>query len=525
MTVKIFDTTLRDGEQSPGVNLNAEEKLRIAQQLARLQVDVIEAGFPISSSGDFEAVRGIAEKVSGSVIAGLARASDEDIDRAWEAVKPADRPRIHTFIATSPVHMEHKLQKTPEEVLQDAVQAVKRAKSYCEDVEFSAEDAFRSDKDFLCRLFTAVIEAGATTINIPDTVGYATPEEFRSFVKYISAYVENISQAEISVHCHNDLGLAAANSLAALDAGVTQIECAVNGIGERAGNAALEEIVLALHTRKEKYDQKTSLNLQEIHRTSRLVSNLTGMEVQPNKAIVGENAFAHEAGIHQDGVLKERTTYEIMDASTIGLEENKIVLGKHSGRSAFREKLKELGYNLDEEQLNSAFQKFKELTDRKKEISSLDLEAIVEGQLLQTGDILELKKLQITTGTGISTATVHMEKCGDKVLESACSEGGPVDAVYRTINAVSGWSPSLRLFKIDAITGGKDALAHVTVKIENDIEKECGAGHQKDRDGVYLGRGVSTDTLKASALAYINATNRLLTDLEDPSHPECKEDE
>ena len=504
MTVKIFDTTLRDGEQSPGVNLNVEEKLRIARQLEKLKVDVIEAGFPVASEGDFAAVKKIAEEITGPTIAGLARANSGDIERAWEAVRPAEKPRIHTFIATSPVHMEYKLEKTPEEVRQQAVEAVRLAKSYTEDVEFSAEDAFRSDKDYLCRLFQEVIAAGATTVNIPDTVGYATPQEFGDLIAYIRNNVENISEAEISVHCHDDLGMGVANSLAAVENGAVQIECAVNGIGERAGNAALEEVALSLYTRGDYYQRETSLNLEEIHRTSRLVSNLTGMNIQPNKAVVGENAFAHESGIHQDGVLKERTTYEIMDASTIGLEENKIVLGKHSGRSAFREKLKDLGYELDAEELNDAFTRFKELTDRKKEITNLDLEAIVEGQLVQGEQVLELKKVQVTTGLGISTATVHMEKAGEKVLESACSEGGPIDAAYETINRITGHDCKLRLFKIDAITGGKDALGHVTVKIENK------AGSDKDNKDVYLGRGVSTDILKASTLAYVNATNRML---------------
>ncbi len=504
MTVKIFDTTLRDGEQSPGVNLNVEEKLRIASQLEKLQVDIIEAGFPVASEGDFTAVKKIAEQISGPTVAALARASSGDIERAWEAVKPAEKPRIHTFIATSPIHMKHKLEKTPEEVKQQAVEAVRQAKSYTEDVEFSAEDAFRSDRDYLCQLFQEVIAAGASTVNIPDTVGYATPQEFGELVAYIKNNVSNISKAEISVHCHDDLGLATANSLAAVEKGAVQIECAVNGIGERAGNAALEETVLALYTREDYYQREISLNLEEIHRTSRLVSNLTGMDIQPNKAVVGENAFAHESGIHQDGVLKERTTYEIMNASTIGLEENKIVMGKHSGRSAFREKLKDLGYELEEEKLNDAFTRFKELTDRKKEITNLDLEAIVEGQLVQGEQILELKKVQVTTGLGISTATVHLEKSGEKVLESACSEGGPIDAAYETINRITGHDCELRIFKIDAITGGKDALGHVTVKIENK------AGAKGDNKGIYLGRGVSTDILKASTLAYVNATNRML---------------
>jgi len=506
MTVKIFDTTLRDGEQSPGVNLNEEEKYRIARQLEKLGVDVIEAGFPVASGGDFRAVRRIAGELEGPTVAALARTNKGDIDRAWEAVKPAENPRIHTFIATSPVHMEYKLDKSPEEVLEAAVEAVERASGYTDDVEFSAEDAFRSDRDFLCRLFEKVIAAGATTVNIPDTVGYATPEEFGGLVAHINNNVSNIDRAEISVHCHDDLGLAAANSIAAVNNGAQQVECAINGIGERAGNAALEEIALALYTRRDYFQEESTLQLDEIHRASRMVSHLTGMEVQPNKAIVGENAFAHESGIHQDGVLKERTTYEIMDAGTIGLEENKMVLGKHSGRSAFRQKLDEMGYELDEEQLNAAFKRFKDLTDRKKEITTLDLEAIVEGELVQSGEELELKKVQVTTGMGISTATVHMEKCGEKKLESACSEGGPVDAVYQTINRIIGRDVRLRLFKIDSITGGKDALGHVTVKVENN-----GRSSAEEKE-IYLGRGVSTDILRASADAYTEAVSKMLAD-------------
>lgn len=497
MGVKIFDTTLRDGEQSPGVSLNVEEKLRIAQQLARLKVDVIEAGFPIASEGDFAAVQKIAQEVKGPVIAALARTSFPDIDRAWQAIQEAEKPRIHTFIATSPIHMEFKLQKSPEEVLQSAVKAVERAKTYTDDVEFSAEDASRSEREFLCEIFTAVIEAGATTINIPDTVGYATPGEFGELVKYIYDNVSNIDQAEVSVHCHNDLGLAVANSIAALENGATQVECAVNGIGERAGNAALEEIALALNTRQDYYDDRTNLELQEIYRTSKLVSQLTGMDIQFNKAVVGKNAFAHESGIHQDGVIKERTTYEIMDARTIGLEENQIVLGKHSGRHAFRDKLKELGYELDDEELNKAFKRFKELADRKGEITGLDLEAIVEDQFGQSLQVMDLKLLQITTGNGLSTATIHMEKQGEKILKSVCSEGGPIDATYEAINQAADLDCQLVIFKIDAITGGKDALGHVTVKVEY-------------QDDVYIGRGVSTDIIKASAVAYNNALNKIL---------------
>ena len=497
MGVKIFDTTLRDGEQSPGVSLNVDEKLRIARQLARLKVDVIEAGFPIASEGDFQAVKKIAEEVEGPVIAGLCRANPKDVERAWEAVKAAKKPRIHTFIATSPIHMEYKLRKRPEEVLENAVAAVKQAKSYTDDVEFSAEDASRSDRDFLCEIFEAAIEAGATTINIPDTVGYSTPAEFGELVKYVRENVPNIDQAEISVHCHNDLGLAVANSIAAIENGAVQVETAVNGIGERAGNAALEEVALALNTRQDYYGLTTDLDLKEIYRTSKLVSQLTGMDIQFNKAIVGKNAFAHESGIHQDGVIKERTTYEIMDATTIGLKENKIVLGKHSGRHAFRDRLDEMGYELSDDAINKAFKRFKDLADKKNDITSLDLEAIVEDQFGQGPEVLELKRVQVTTGDGISTATLHVELEGEKILESACSEGGPIEAVYDGINRAAGVDCELLIFKIDAITGGKDALGNVTVKLENDGE-------------VYIGRGVNTDIIKASAIAYKNAVNKIL---------------
>ncbi|GAB6099898.1 2-isopropylmalate synthase [Halanaerocella petrolearia] len=500
MGVKIFDTTLRDGEQSPGVSLSVKEKVEIAKQLAKLEVDVIEAGFPIASPGDFKAVKKIAQEVSGPVVAGLARATKGDIDRAWEALQEAEKPRIHTFIATSPVHMEYKLKKEPEEVLDAAVKAVEYAKSYTEDVEFSAEDAFRSNKDFLCDIFEAVIKAGATTINIPDTVGYATPEEFGGLISYIKDNVSNIDNAVISVHCHNDLGLAVANSLAAVDNGAQQVECAVNGLGERAGNTALEEIALSLNTRYDYFSDQTSLNLKEIARTSRLVSHLTGMPIQPNKAIVGQNAFAHESGIHQDGVIKERTTYEIMDAQTIGLKKNKIVLGKHSGRHAFREKLEQLGYKLDQDELDSAFKRFKDLADKKKEITNLDLEAVMEDEISQPPNIYQINLLQVTSSNGLATATLQMNREDEVVNESACSEGGPIDAVYEAMNRITGLDCKLANYNIDAVTSGKDALGEVIVKLEY-------------QDELYIGRGVSTDVIEASAKAYNNAVNKVAADL------------
>ncbi|MFO7820202.1 MAG: 2-isopropylmalate synthase [Halanaerobacter sp.] len=499
MSVKIFDTTLRDGEQTPGVSLNMKEKLEIAKQLDRLQVDVIEAGFPITSEGDFKAVKKIAQEVSNPIVAGLARATKKDIDRAWEALKEADKPRIHTFIATSPVHMEYKLKKEPEEVLEIAVEAVEYAKSYTDDVEFSAEDASRSDKDFLCEIFEAVIDAGATTINVPDTVGYATPNEYGDLIAYLKENVPNIDRAVISVHCHDDLGMATANSISGVENGAQQVECSINGLGERAGNTSLEEVALALDTRKDYYEDTTDLKLDEIARCSRLVSHLTGVQVPPNKAIVGENAFAHESGIHQDGVIKERTTYEIMDAQTIGLKENKMVLGKLSGRHAFKQRLEELGYDLEQEDLDSAFKRFKNLADRKKNITSLDLEAIMEDQMSQVSETYHINLLQVTSSSGLATATVQMEKDGDKINQSACSEGGPVDAIYDAMNEVTGLDCKLKDYNIDAVTSGKDALGEVIVKLD----------YQSD---IYIGRGVSTDVIEASAKAYNNALNKILVE-------------
>ncbi|MEN6351599.1 MAG: 2-isopropylmalate synthase, partial [Syntrophomonas sp.] len=399
--IYLFDTTLRDGEQSPGVSLNVEEKLEIAQQLARLGVDVIEAGFPIASPGDFAAVQKIAQVVKGPVIAGLSRATRGDIDRTWEAVKDAESPRIHTFLASSDIHLKYKLQKSREEMLEQAVEAVKYAKKYCSDVEFSAEDASRSDMEFLYRVIEAVIKAGAVVVNLPDTVGYAIPEEHGEFIKNVMERVPNVDQAIISVHCHNDLGMAVANSLAAITNGARQVECAVNGIGERAGNASLEEIIMALYTRKSFYGKNINVNYNEIYRTSRLVSSLTGMHVQPNKAIVGKNAFLHEAGIHQDGVLKERSTYEIMSPQLVGVNSSNLVLGKHSGRHAFKDRMEELGYVLQDEELDKAFVKFKDLADKKKTVTSDDLEALIKDQVWAIPERFSLKYVHISSGTTI----------------------------------------------------------------------------------------------------------------------------
>lgn len=497
--VRIFDTTLRDGEQSPGVNLNAQDKLDIAKQLQKLGVDIIEAGFPIASVGDFEAVKNIAEKVRGVTIAGLARTSFADIDRAWEALKNADQARIHTFIATSDIHLKHKLRMSRAEVLEAAVAGVRRARQYTSDVEFSAEDAFRSDLDFLCQVLAAVISAGATTVNIPDTVGYATPTEFGEFIRDIKERVPNIDQAVISVHCHNDLGMAVANSLAAVITGAQQVECAVNGIGERAGNASLEEVVMALYTRQSFYNKSTGIKKDELYRTSRLVSNLTGMKVQPNKAVVGKNAFAHESGIHQDGVLKERSTYEIMNPEMIGLNINNIVLGKHSGRHAIKDRLTELGYSLSDEEIDKTFVKFKALADKKKEIKDEDLSAIVENEVLTVPETYKLDYLHISSGTQmIPTATVRLTGGDEKLEEAACGDG-PVDAVYKVIDKIVGFTSTLLLYNLHAVTEGKDALGEVTVKIRPNGAKNS-----------FLGRGVSTDILEASAKAYLNAVNKIV---------------
>ncbi len=498
--VYIFDTTLRDGEQSPGVSLNAGEKLQIARQLARLGVDVIEAGFPISSQGDFEAVQMIAREVKGVTVAGLARTGFSDIDRAWEALKVAEQPRIHTFIATSDIHLQYKLRMSREQVLEAAKDAVKRAKGYTSDVEFSAEDASRSDLEFLCRVVEVAIDAGAKVINIPDTVGYASPDEFARFISAIRAGVKGIEKVVLSVHCHDDLGLAVANSLAAVNVGANQVEGAINGIGERAGNAAIEEVVMALYTRKDQFKKYTNVKTEEIYRTSRLVSTLTGMVIQPNKAVVGKNAFAHEAGIHQDGVLKERTTYEIMNPVMVGISHSNLVLGKSSGRHAFRNRLEELGYVLSNEELQKAFVRFKDLADRKKEITDHDLEAIVEEEMRLVPTTYSLAYMHISSGTTIvPTATIGLLKGEEKLDEAACGNG-PVDAICNAVDKVTGMNCTLLNWGIQAVTSGKDAIGEVTLKIT------------ADGDQVYVGRGISTDILEASAKAYVNAVNKLLWD-------------
>lgn len=495
--IEIFDTTLRDGEQTPGISLNVKEKLEIARQLEKLSVDVIEAGFPIASKGDFNAVKTIAENVKGPVIAGLARANFKDIDCAAEAVKAAERPRIHTFIASSPIHMKYKLKMTEEQVLEAAVAAVKRAKSYVEDVEFSAEDASRSDVEFLCGLYSAAIKAGATVINVPDTVGYTTPKEFGNLIRTLMERTPEIDKVKVSVHCHDDLGMAVANSLEAIAWGATQIECAINGLGERAGNAALEEIVMALDTRKDFYQVKHSINTKHIYRTSKMISTITGIFIQPNKAVVGANAFAHESGIHQHGVLAEKSTYEIMTPQSIGLTTNTLVLGKHSGRHAFAERLKEMGYELPQNELNKAFERFKDLADKKKEISDLDIEAIVEDQVMKLPQHIELECFQVSTGNkSIATATVRV-KIKDNIVEEASTGDGPIDAAYRALERACNMNCKLVDYSIRSVSGGKDALGEVTVKVE--------------RDGrTFLGRGLSTDIIEASVMAYTNAMNKTL---------------
>jgi 2-isopropylmalate synthase len=507
----IFDTTLRDGEQSPGATLNVDEKLTIARALARLGVDVIEAGFPYASPGDFEAVQKIAQTVGvegGPSICGLARATQQDIKTAAEALKPAAKPRIHTFIATSDIHLQYKLKKTRQEVLAIVPEMVAYAKSFVDDVEFSPEDAGRSEPEFLYQVLERAIAAGATTVNIPDTVGYMTPSEFGSLIRGIKENVANIDQAIISVHGHNDLGLAVANFLEAIKNGARQLECTINGIGERAGNAALEELVMALHVRRQYYnpylgrgvdstEPLTNIDTKQIHRVSRLVSNLTGMMVQPNKAIVGANAFAHESGIHQDGVLKHKRTYEIMDAESIGLTQNQIVLGKLSGRNAFRTRLKELGFELSDTDLNKAFLRFKEVADKRKEITDWDLEAIVSDEINQAPELFRLELVQVSCGDHARpTATVTLRTPEGEELTDAAIGTGPVDAVYKAINRVVNIPNELTEFSVKSVTAGIDAMGEVTIRLRHE-------GH------TYSGYAANTDIIVAASRAYINALNRL----------------
>jgi 2-isopropylmalate synthase len=495
--VRVFDTTLRDGEQSPGISLNQQEKLEIAHQLARLGVDVIEAGFPITSPGDFESVQAIARAELGPtqpVICALARTSKQDIDAAWEAVRDAERPRIHTFIATSDIHIERKLQTTREDVKGQVRAAVAHTRSLTDDVEFSPEDGSRSDVQYMAEVIQIALEEGATTINVPDTVGYTMPSEYAAMFEELYRLLPDLHEVIVSVHCHDDLGMAVANSLAGVQAGCRQVECAINGIGERAGNAALEEIVMLLRTRAPALGLWTGVDTTEIAKTSRLVSRLTGYPVQPNKAIVGRNAFAHEAGIHQDGVLKERATYEIMDATSVGLRSNAIVLGKHSGRHALSKALEEMGFKLDGQALNTAFKRFKEVADRKKQLTAMDLEALVTEELrgdeLAAYAFVDFEVHASSSEAPSARVRVSVEDGG--VVEGCCSGDGPVDAIFRAINAATGVQASLREFRVDAVTEGQDALGEVSVVVE--VQGQTGAG-----------QGLSTDIIEAAARAYVRA--------------------
>ena len=493
--IYIFDTTLRDGEQTPGVSLNAKEKLEIAKNLEALGVDIIEAGFPVTSKGDFEGVKLIAQNIKNSTVNALARANKKDINTAYEAIKEAKRKRIHTFLATSDIHMKYKLKMTREEVLEKIREMVSYAKTLVDEVEFSPEDGSRTEKEFLYKVLETAIEAGATVLNIPDTVGYSTPNEFGKLIKDIKENVNGIENVILSVHCHNDLGLAVANSLAAIENGAEQIECAVNGLGERAGNAALEEIIMALKTRNDIYKINLDVNTEKIYRLSSLVSHFTGVKVQPNKAIVGANAFAHESGIHQHGVLTNRETYEIMTPESVGFKTNNMVLGKHSGRHAFENRVKELGYDILKEDIQEAFIKFKELADKKKEISDKDIEAILNHGRIELEEKYKLKSFNVSTGNKItSTATVSLEIDGQVKEEAACGDG-PVNALYNAIERLLGRNREIKDYNINAITSGADALGEVSIKLAS-------------KDKIVIGRGVSTDVIEASVLAYINALNK-----------------
>ncbi|MGB9711712.1 MAG: 2-isopropylmalate synthase [Dissulfurimicrobium sp.] len=499
--ILIFDTTLRDGEQSPGVSLNVDEKFQIGVQLEKLGVDVIEAGFPVASAGDFAAVKRLADEIRGVQVAALARASQKDIDTAWEAIKHGANPRIHTFLATSDIHLKYKLRKTREEVIEMARAAVSHAAGYTSNVEFSAEDASRSDLDFLCKVFEIVIDAGATTVNFPDTVGYAVPWDFARMIRYVIEHTPNIHKAVLSVHCHNDLGLATANVLAAIDAGARQVECTINGIGERAGNTAMEEVVMAIRTRNDLLPYYTDIVTRYIAATSRLVSLLTGMAVQPNKAIVGINAFAHESGIHQDGILKERTTYEIMDPKDIGLAQGALVLGKHSGRHALKARLEELGYRLSDDEIDRVFARFKAVADKKKEIFPEDIEALVAEEVFRipaegVPDRYRLVYLHVAGGSGIRpTATVVVEVDG-KEISGVSMGAGPIDAAFRAVSEITQTKSRLLKFSVNSITGGTDAQGEVSVRIEE--------------DGVVVtGQGADPDIITASVRAYLNALNRI----------------
>lgn len=495
-TIKIFDTTLRDGEQSPGASMNTAEKLQLAKQLERMGVDVIEAGFAIASPGDFEAIRTIAGEIEDSVICSLARAKEEDIKRAWEAIKDANKKRIHTFHSTSDIHLKYQYRIGPEEALKRSVEMVKLAKSYTDDIEFSPMDATRTDMGYLCEVTEAVIEAGALTVNIPDTVGYSIPSEFGKMIKELRKRVKNIDKAVISVHCHNDLGLSTSNSLSAVLNGAGQIECTINGIGERAGNCSMEEVVMALRTRGDIFKADTNIKTEEIMRASRLVTSITGMSVQPNKAIVGANAFSHESGIHQDGLLKEKTTYEIITPESIGLRTTKFVLGKHSGRNAFRTRLTELGYSLTDDELNNAFKRFKEIADQKKDMFDEDLEALVSSEVSTVPEKYKLVNMNVSSGTGQKPSAMVRMQVGNKKVQRTKKGDGPVDAIFKAITDIAGTKSKLLKYEVKAITGGTDALGEVVCSLEED-------------DISVSGHGADTDIITASAKAYINALNKI----------------
>lgn len=496
--VKIFDTTLRDGEQAPGCSMNLKEKIEIARQLERLGVDTIEAGFAISSPGDFASVKTIAESVKDISVASLSRALEKDIDASYEALKNAVSPRIHVFLATSPVHMQYKLKKTPEQVLEQTKYAVRYAKKKMSDVEFSCEDATRSEFPFLAQVVSAAIDAGATVVNVPDTVGFSTPEDIVAMIDYLKAHCENLHKAELSLHNHNDLGMAVANTLAGIKAGATQVECTINGLGERAGNASLEEIVMALRTRKSYYGAETKIDTTQIYRTSRLIYGIIGMSVPLNKPIVGVNAFLHEAGIHQHGVMAERSTYEIMTPESIGVNKNRMVLGKHSGKHAFEERLSELGYKLDENQIADFFEQFKQLCDKKKAVSDRDIEAIVDAKITTRGGEFELDRFTVHAGNHATASCVVRLKKGDEVVEEVALGDGPIDAAYNAIDKCAGFNGyKLEDYAIHSISEGKDALGEVIVKLRNG-------------DDTVTGRGLSTDIIESSILAYINGLNKIL---------------
>ena len=508
--IQFFDTTLRDGEQSPGICLGVEEKVEIALALARLKVDVIEAGFPAASPGDLAAVQAVAARVKGPAIAGLARTSKNDIDFAWEGIRKAERPRIHTFIATSDIHLEHKLKMSRAEVLEAAAYAVRYARTLTPDVEFSAEDASRSDWNFLSEILGVAIREGATVVNVPDTVGYAMPDEFARLITYLRQHTPDIEKAIISVHCHDDLGMAAANSIAAIMAGANQVECTINGLGERAGNAALEEITMALVTRREHFGVDIGIDTRQIYRTSRIVQNLTGFMPPPNKAIIGDNAFAHESGIHQHGVLNNSLTYEIMSPESVGIQNNSIVLGKHSGRHAFEERLRSLGHELSTVQINEMFVRFKDLADRKKTVFDRDIEALVGHKPVEMFEHYQLTEHHVVSGTqGPAMASVRLGTADDKTPISQAAVGdGPVDAVFNAIDAALGFAVTLKDYQLKAVTSGQDALGEATAWVESDNQ-------------VFVGRGLSTDVVEASARAYLNAINKMVAACGRPAETKC----